>query len=145
LFLARFPNSSIVLCMQVFDARNMLRPLSSVMPYGPAELLAWNPLDPLSLMIGSSSGMFAFMDTANPTTPEPYQVRTPYQLQPKFVLVIIVVGRVMSVWGLSMCIWGGGGQGPLDPLSLMIGSSSGMFAFMNTANPTTPEPYQVNH
>ena len=59
--------------MQVFDARNMLRPLSSVMPYGPAELLAWNPLDPLSLMIGSSSGMFAFMDTANPTTPEPYQ------------------------------------------------------------------------
>jgi hypothetical protein len=37
--------------MQVFDARNLLRPLSSVMPYSPAELLAWNPLEPLGLMI----------------------------------------------------------------------------------------------
>lgn len=59
---------------QVFDARNMLRPLSTVMPYAPAELLAWNPLDTTSVMIGSSSGMFAFMDINNPGTAEPYQV-----------------------------------------------------------------------
>lgn len=64
------------LAWQVFDARNMLRPLSTVMPYAPAELLAWNPLDTTSVMIGSSSGMFAFMDINNPGTAEPYQVRT---------------------------------------------------------------------
>lgn len=59
---------------QVFDARNMLRPLSTVMPYGQADLLAWSPLDAMSLIIGSSSGLFAFLDVNNPGTTEPYQV-----------------------------------------------------------------------
>lgn len=53
----------------------MLRPLSTVMPYAPADLLVWSPLDAMSLMVGSSSGMFAFMDINNPGTSEPYQVR----------------------------------------------------------------------
>lgn len=45
------------------------------MPYAPADLLVWSPLDAMSLMVGSSSGMFAFMDINNPGTSEPYQVR----------------------------------------------------------------------
>jgi hypothetical protein len=60
--------------VQVFDARNMLRPLSTVMPYAPAELLAWNPMDTMSIMIGSTNGVFTFTDAGNPSTAEPYQV-----------------------------------------------------------------------
>jgi hypothetical protein len=33
--------SFLSLSTQVFDARHMLAPLATVMPYGPADLLAW--------------------------------------------------------------------------------------------------------
>jgi hypothetical protein len=52
----------------------MLRPLSTVMPYAPAELLAWNPVDAMSIMTGSANGVFTFTDAGNPSTAEPYQV-----------------------------------------------------------------------
>jgi hypothetical protein len=81
--------------MQVFDARQMLAPLATVMPYGPADLLAWSPVESMSLMVGSSSGLFAFMDVGNPTTAEPYQVCVS-----------------VCVWGpVCVCVGGAGGGG----------------------------------
>jgi hypothetical protein len=90
------------LSMQVFDARQMLAPLATVMPYGPADLLAWSPVESMSLMVGSSSGLFAFMDVGNPTTAEPYQVCVSVCVWGPVCVCVGggAVGRGKTYWGL---------------------------------------------
>jgi hypothetical protein len=43
--------------------------------YECADVLAWSPVESMSLMVGSSRGLCTFQDVGNPTTAEPYQVR----------------------------------------------------------------------
>lgn len=68
-----FPPSPSPRAAQVYDARAALRPLFSLPGLSPS-LVAWHPVYPTTLLMGSGSGLFSILDVSNPATTASYQV-----------------------------------------------------------------------